>query len=157
MCSSDLLDFAQDMYRRQGFLDDVDIKTLIEFVLLGDPWGALYDADIEPKPWRADRTIAALERIPKPRARVVLNEAEAPRDALQRARDVLRRVFPRGGALPLRITAQLNPRRQRKSDPERDLVFSARENLPTVDGCSLAHTAHITISGQAVVKVALTR
>jgi hypothetical protein len=151
------LDFAQEMYRRQGFLDDVDIKTLIGFVLLGDPWGALYDADIEPKPWRADRTIAALERMPKPRARVVLNEAEAPRDALQRARDVLRRVFPRGGALPLRITAQHNPRRQRKSDPERDLIFSARENLPTVDGCSLAHTAHITISGQAVVKVALTR
>lgn len=151
------LDFAQEMYRRQGFLDDVDIKTLIEFVLLGDPWGALYDADIEPKPWRTDRTIAALERMPKPRARVVLNEAEAPRDALQRARDVLRRVFPRGGALPLRITAQLNPRRQRKSDPERDLIFSARESLPTVDGCYLAHTAHITISGQAVVKVALTR
>lgn len=151
------LDFAQEMYRRQGFLDDVDIKTLIEFVLLGDPWGALYDADIEPKPWRTDRTIAALERMPKPRARVVLNEAEAPRDALQRARDVLRRVFPRGGALPLRITAQLNPRHQRKSDPERDLIFSARESLPTVDGCYLAHTAHITISGQAVVKVALTR
>ncbi|MGQ9827139.1 MAG: tetratricopeptide repeat protein [Roseiflexus sp.] len=151
------LDFAQEMYRRQGFLDDVDIKTLIEFVLLGDPWGTLYDANIETKPWRADRTIAALERMPKPRARVVLNEAEAPRDALKRARDVLRRVFPRGSALPLRITAQLNPRRQRKSDPDRDLIFSARENFPTVDGRYLVHTAHVTISGQAVVKVALTR
>ena len=151
------LDFAQEMYRRQGFLDDVDIKTLIEFVLLGDPWGTLYDTDIEPKPWRADRTVAALERMPKPRMRVVLNEAEAPRDALQRARDVLQRVFPRGGTLPLRIMAQHNPRRQRKSDPEHNLIFSARENLPTVDGCYLAHTVHITISGQAVVKVALTR
>lgn len=151
------LDFAQEMYRRQGFLDDVDIKTLIEFVLLGDPWGALYDADIEPKPWNADRTIAALERMPKPRARVVLDEAEAPRDALQRARAVLRRVLPHGAALPLRITAQLNPRRQRKSDPERDLTFSARDHVPTADGRSVAHTAHVTISGQAVVKVALTR
>lgn len=151
------LDFAQEMYRRQGFLDDVDIKTLIEFVLLGDPWGALYDADLEPKPWQFDRTIVALERMPKPRARVVLDEAEAPRDALQRARAVLRRVLPRGAVLPLRITAQFNPRRQRKSDPERDLTFSARDHVPTVDGRSVAHTAHITISGQAVVKVALTR
>jgi hypothetical protein len=151
------LEFAQEMYRRQGFLDDVDIKTLIEFVLLGDPWGTLYDADIEPKPWTADRTIAALERMPKPRARVVLDEAEAPRDALQRARAVLRRVLPRGAALPLRITAQFNPRRQRKSDPERDLTFSARDYVPTIDGRRLAHTAHVTISGHAVVKVALTR
>ncbi|MDW8147059.1 MAG: tetratricopeptide repeat protein [Roseiflexaceae bacterium] len=151
------IEFAQEMYRRQGFLDDVDIKTLIEFVLLGDPWGALYDADIEPKPWNADRTIVALERMPKPRACVVLDEAEAPRDALQRARAVLRRVLPHGAALPLRITAQLNPRRQRKSDPERDLTFSARDHVPTVDGHSIAHTAHVTISGQAVVKVALTR
>lgn len=151
------LEFAQEMYRRQGFLDDVDIKTLIEFVLFGDPWGALYDADIEPKPWNADRTIVALERMPKPRARVVLDESEAPRDALQRARAVLRRVLPHGAALPLRITAQLNPRRQRKSDPERDLTFSARDHMPTVDGRSVAHTAHVTISGQAVVKVALTR
>jgi tetratricopeptide (TPR) repeat protein len=151
------IEFAQDMYRRQGFLDDVDIKTLIEFVLLGDPWGALYDAPIEPKPWNADRTIVALERMPKPRARVVLDEAEAPRDALQRARAVLRRVLPHGAALPLRITAQLNPRRQRKSDPERDLTFSARDQAPTVDGRFVAHAAHVTISGQAVVKVALTR
>ncbi len=151
------LDFAQEMYRRQGFLDDVDIKTLIEFVLLGDLWGALYDADLEPKPWQFDRTIVALERMPKPRARVVLDEAEAPRDALQRARAVLRRVLPRGAVLPLRITAQFNPRRQRKSDPERDLTFSARDHVPTVDGRSVAHTAHVTISGQAVVKVALTR
>lgn len=151
------LEFAQEMYRRQGFLDDVDIKTLIEFVLFGDPWGALYDANIEPKPWNADRTIVALERMPKPRARVVLDESEAPRDALQRARAVLRRVLPHGAALPLRITAQLNPRRQRKSDPERDLTFSARDHVPTVDGRSVAHTAHVTISGQAVVKVALTR
>ncbi|MFQ3681136.1 tetratricopeptide repeat protein [Roseiflexus sp.] len=151
------LEFAQEMYRRQGFLDDVDIKTLIEFVLFGDPWGALYDADVEPKPWNADRTIVALERMPKPRARVVLDETEAPRDALQRARAVLRRVLPHGAALPLRITAQLNPRRQRKSDPERDLIFSARDHVPTIDGQYVAHTAHVTISGQAVVKVALTR
>jgi tetratricopeptide (TPR) repeat protein len=151
------IEFAQEMYRRQGFLDDVDIKTLIEFVLLGDPWGALYDANIEPKPWNTDRTIVAVERMPKPRARVVLDEAEAPRDALQRARAILRRVLPHGAALPLRITAQLNPRRQRKSDPERDLTFSARDHVPTVDGQSVAHTAHVTISGQAVVKVALTR
>lgn len=151
------VEFAQEMYRRQGFLDDVDIKTLIEFVLLGDPWGVLLEADVGAKTWQAERTVVAVERMPKPRPKAVLDETEAPRDALQRAREVLKRMLPGGAALPLRITAQLNPRRQRKSDPERDLTFSARESRLTDDGHYVAQSAHVTISGHAVVKVAMTR
>ncbi|NWG22072.1 MAG: tetratricopeptide repeat protein [Chloroflexi bacterium] len=151
------IEFAQEMYRRQGFLDDVDIKTLIEFVLLGDPWGATHEPVAASRSWREERTIVAVERMPKPRPKAVLDETEAPREALRRARDILRRVLPGAAALPLRITAQINPRRQRKSDPERDLTFSARESRPTADGHYLAHAAHITISGEAVVKVAMTR
>jgi hypothetical protein len=31
------LDFARKVLRRQGFLDDDDQKTLLQFVLYGDP------------------------------------------------------------------------------------------------------------------------
>ncbi|HWQ14485.1 MAG TPA: tetratricopeptide repeat protein, partial [Roseiflexaceae bacterium] len=151
-------EFAQEMYRRQGYLDDVDSKTLIEFVLLGDPWVALEGAgDGGERPaWPAAR-VSGIEHVPRPRPKVVLAERDIPGELVRRAREALRRALPGGGAAPLLITAQPNPRRQRKGEAEQDLVFSARETRPTADGYYVTQAAHVTLSGRAVVKMVQTR
>jgi hypothetical protein len=150
-------EFAQEMYRRQGYLDDVDVKTLIEFVLLGDPWAALEGGSGDSRlAWPAAK-IAGIERVPKPRPKAVLSEGDLPRDLVRRAREALRRVLPGAPSAPLLITAQHNPRRQRKGDPEQNLVFSAQESRPTADGYLVTQAAHVTFSGQAVVKMVHTR
>jgi tetratricopeptide (TPR) repeat protein len=150
------LEFAQTMYRRQGYLDDVDIKTLAEFVLLGDPWAGAMVAAAAPPPWPLTK-LASIERVPKPRPKIALLEEQISRDLVQRARAALKRILPGAAAQPLRITAQPNPRRIRKGEAEQELVFSAQASHPTADGYRIAQTAHITFSGRAVVKVALTR
>ncbi|HMO56807.1 MAG TPA: tetratricopeptide repeat protein [Roseiflexaceae bacterium] len=150
------LEYAQEMYRRQGYLDDVDIKTLIEFVLLGDPWAGLTTA-AEPHPTIATTRIAAIERMPKPRPKAVIAERDLPRDLVQQVRHALQRLLPGGRAAPLYITSQTSPRRQRKGDPEYEFVFSARESRSTDDGFVIAQTAHLTVRDAKVVKVAMTR
>ena len=150
------LEFAQTMYRRQGYLDDVDIKTLTEFVLLGDPWASATAAAAPPPAWPLTKLVS-IERVPKPRPKVALLEEQVSRDLVQRARAALKRILPGAAAQPLRIIAQPNPRRSRKGEAEQELVFSAQASHPTADGYRIAQTAHVTLSGRAVVKVALTR
>lgn len=150
-------EFAQEMYRRQGYLDDVDVKTLIEFVLLGDPWAALEDARAAgPVTWPAAK-VAGIERAPKPRAKAVLAEGDLPRELVRRARTALGHMLPGARGAPLLITAQQNPRRQRKSDPDTNLVFSARSSRATADGYYVNQAAHVTFSGAAVVKMVHTQ
>ena len=149
------LEFAQTMYRRQGYLDDVDIKTLIEFVLLGDPWAGAAPGGATVM-WPSDR-VASLERVPKPRPKAVLLEEQVPHELVRRARDALKRLLPGATTAPLVIMAQPNPRRLRKGEAEHELVFSAQESRPTADGHVVAQTAHVTIKGRAVVKAVLTR
>ncbi len=149
------IEFAQEMYRRQGYLDDVDTKTLIEFVLLGDPWAGLGEGEAQGAV--AAHRIPAIERLPKPRAKAVVAEADLPRDIVGRARDALRRLLPGVGVAPLHIVAQANPRRQRKGEPMADLVFSMHQSRSTEDGYQIEQTAHLTMSGRTVTKTALTR
>lgn len=149
-------EFAQEMYRRQGYLDDVDVKTLIEFVLLGDPWVSLDAKPSETRSLWPAAKIAGIERVPKPRPKAVLTERDVPQELVRRAREVLRRMLP-GGGRGLLITAQPNPRRQRKGDPEQMLTFSTSESRPTDDGYYLTQSAHVTLSGRAVVKAVHTR
>ncbi|HEU5097971.1 MAG TPA: tetratricopeptide repeat protein [Roseiflexaceae bacterium] len=150
------LEFAQTMYRRQGYLDDVDVKTLMEFILLGDPWAA-----IDPRaPTRASWSIskvAGIERIPKPRPKFVIEETRVPRELLKRVRHALRQVLPGATTVALHVVAQPNLRFTRKGDSEQELTFSASDQQLTIDGHQIARTAHVTVSGQAVVKIALTR
>jgi hypothetical protein len=150
------LEFAQEMYRRQGYLDDVDSKTLIEFSLLGDPWAGIGAPQEATNGWSTTR-IAAIERMPKPRPKAVVAERDLPRDLVQQVRSALKRLLPGAQTATLYITKQPNPRRQRKGEEEQELVFSARESRQTDDGYAIAQTAYLTVRGQTVVKVALTR
>ncbi len=152
------LEFAQTMYRRQGYLDDVDVKTLIEFVLLGDPWAAVEASNRAPAQWPVTK-LAGIERVPKPRPKSVIDEAQVPQDLLNRARTALRRALPSAAATPLYITSQPEPRLARKSTSNsgQELVFSAQNHQPTTDGHEIVQTAHVTVNQRAVVKLAVTR
>ncbi|MEP7191012.1 MAG: C25 family cysteine peptidase, partial [Roseiflexaceae bacterium] len=141
------LEFAQTMYRRQGYLDDVDVKTLTEFVLLGDPWAVVAAGNRAQAHWPVTK-LAGIERVPKPRPKAVIDESQVPQDLLNRARTALRRALPSAAAAPLYITAQPEPRLARKSasnDPQ-ELVFSAQNHQPTTDGHEIVQTAHVTVN-----------
>jgi tetratricopeptide (TPR) repeat protein len=150
------LEFAQSMYRRQGYLDDVDVKTLMEFTLLGDPWAAI-ESGAQARPSWSISKVAGIERLAKPRPRFVIEEARVPRDLLKRARHALRQVLPGATTVALHVVAQPTMRYTRKGDSEPEITFSASDRQLTIDGHQIVRTAHVTVSGQALIKVALTR
>ncbi len=150
------IEFAQEMVRRQGHLDDVDIKTLTEFVLYGDPWATLANPLTLALGKSLERPLH-LESIPRLEKRAVIAESDVPQDVLQRVRDTVLRLMPGAGAHPLTITSHANPRRMRKGDGDWQLVFFARDQRLTTDGRTIPQLAHLTWLGARVIKIAASR
>lgn len=151
------VEFAQEMYRRQGYLDDVDHKTLLEFVLMGDPWATISDTPAAAATLWTPERVVAVDRVPKSRPKSAITERELPRELVGIARTALARLLPGTVRAPLTIVAQPNPRRQRKGDAVQDLTFSANQSATTEDGYTITQTAHVTVRGSAIVKAAMTR
>ena len=153
------LEFAQIMYERQGFLDDVDMKTLIEFSLLGDPWAAIKGAQLQPTISHTSSTgslqVLTIERVPKVLRRMQLNESDISGDMLRRAKEVLHKYIPNSAATPLSIVATTNPHYQAKGLAMPDIRFSTKALWQTSDGQWLPRTAHVTLSNDSITKTVL--
>ncbi len=149
-------EFAQIMYRRQGHLDDVDRKTLLSFVLYGDPWAAVALPNGQPAN-QAPGLFNTILRPGRPRSVAPIDERQVPRDVLRNVRAALRKVLPGLEQARLAVTARSDRGLALKGDNPPDLVFSAHEQVQTDDGDTITQTAQITVSHDAIIKVALTR
>jgi Tetratricopeptide repeat len=148
-------EFAQTIYRRQGYLDDVDRKTLLSYVVYGDPWAAVVAG--QPTPGPKNVRLSAILRPSRPRATTPLDERQVPRELVAKVRATLRRVLPGAEKVRLAIAARSDRGLALKGDQPPEMVFSAREDVATDDGAVLSQSAHITVSHNTVVKVAVTR
>ncbi len=163
------LDFTQEMYRRQGYLDGDDMKTLLEFVLYGDPLAAV-EAVLAPKV-----VPAVPEAVPTP---PVLCEKPARRVALHQLSDDLvdrvRRSIvwlqqdPEIGLMQVTLRAGCSgegcnghckvPKGTAPLPAPEALVFTSRRELSTEDGCRLPQVARVVVDERGrIVKMALTR
>ncbi len=153
------LEFAQIMYERQGFLDDVDMKTLIEFSLLGDPWAAIKGSQLQPTISHTASSgslqVLTIERVPKVLRRMQLNESDISGDMLRRAKEVLHKYIPHSATMPLSIVATTNPRYQSKGIALPDIRFSMKSLWQTSDGQWLPRTAHVTLTNDIITKTVL--
>lgn len=155
------LEFAQTMYERQGFLDDVDMKTLIEFILLGDPWVALKGSQshvsIKHTTESGSMQLMAVSRVPKVLRHMLLQESDIPADMLRQAKSSLQKYIDPTSSAQLSIVATTNPRYQSKGITTPDVRFSMKSMVQTSDGLWLPRNAHITISNQSTTKMVLSR
>ena len=155
------LEFAQTMYDRQGFLDDVDMKTLIEFILLGDPWVALKGsqthASIKHSTESGSMQLMAVSRVPKVLRHMILQESDIPADMLRQAKATLQKYIDPTSNAQLSIVATTNPRYQAKGITVPDVRFSMKSMVQTSDGLWLPRNAHVTMSNQALTKMVLSR
>lgn len=153
------LEFAQIMYDRQGFLDDVDMKTLIEFILLGNPWAAVNGSQVQPKQRYATQSesmkLLTVVRVPKIVRRMNLSETDVSPDMLRRAKEILQKYLPNDRAVPLSIVASTNPYYQAKGLAAPDVRFSMKSLMQTSDGQWLPRNAHVTLSNQLLTKAVL--
>ncbi len=153
------LEFAQIMYDRQGFLDDVDMKTLIEFSLLGDPWAAIKGSQSQPiishTTSSGSMQLLTIERVPKVLRRQQLNERDISGDMLRRAKEVLHKCMPNSATAPISIVATTNPRYQSKGLALPDIRFSMKSLWQTSDGQWLPRNAHVTLTNDIITKTVL--
>jgi hypothetical protein len=141
---------AREMVQRQGYLDPDDAKTLISFVLLGDPWATPYARPmLERKTAMAQITPVVMQRRP------VAANMVAP-GAANVARQLLAKVAPNLARANLQAVGQGRPDRIAKGQASA-VVFSATDALPTTDGRALAQVARITVAGGEARKLLLSR
>jgi hypothetical protein len=155
------LEFAQTMYDRQGFLDDVDMKTLIEFILLGDPWATVKGDVAQPTIRHTTSTgsmqLQTVERVPKTVRRMLLQERDISPEMLRHARTVLEQYIPASQTGRLSIVATTNPAVQRKGMATPDVRFSMTSLVQTSDGQWLPKNVHVTMNSLSGNKIYVSR
>lgn len=141
---------AREMVQRQGYLDPDDAKTLLSFILLGDPWATPYTRPV------LERKTAAphIQPVVVQRRPVAANMI-APA-AVNVARQLIAKVAPTLARADLLAVGQGRPDRIAKGQANA-VVFSASNALPTTDGCKLAQIARITVAGGEARKFLLSR
>ncbi|HEX6291457.1 MAG TPA: tetratricopeptide repeat protein [Herpetosiphonaceae bacterium] len=141
---------AREVVQQQGYLDPDDAKTLLSFVLLGDPWATPYTRPVLERK-------AALPRIAPVvvQRRPVAVNLIAPA-AVSVAQQLIAKVAPSLARAPLSAVGQGRPDRIAKGQASA-VVFSATESLPTIDGRSIAQIARVTVAGGEARKLLLSR
>ena len=141
---------ARETVERQGYLDPDDAKTLLSFVLLGDPWATPYA-----KPATQSKlALPALE--PVVALRRPMQVASVSPAAAELAQKLVAKIAPQLARAPLVALGQGRPDRIAKGQAGA-IVFSASEEIPTVDGRHAQQIARITVAHGAARKVLLSR
>lgn len=163
------IDFTREMYQRQGYLDGDDMKTLIQFVLYGDPLSSI-GAQVTPSSAHS----AALE-IPAP---PVLCEKHAKAVAVHQLSGELvarvrrsltwlqqgTQVYDMNVSLQSSCpggqcagTCKSHAQAEDSAVPEA-LIFTSRREVKTEDGLCIPQLARVVVDTRGrIVKMAVTR
>lgn len=140
---------AQEMERRQGYLDEIDLKTLNSFVLYGDPWATAFNTASTPKaePKQASR--------PTQRGAVRMVESNTVAPALMRqVRQRMAHLVSPQATMVIRATAD-GPAGAKAGAGV--LTFSAHDVSLTPDGYYSAQAAHVTVRDGEIIKTVVSR
>jgi len=135
---------VQEMEQRQGYLDEIDLKTLHSFVLYGDPWATAASLPVAVAPKTA--TTARLER--RGAVRMVESTTVAP-VVMRQVRQRLAHLVSPQATLVIRAAAD-GPAGAKDGDGV--LTFSAHDVNLTPDGYYSAQAAHLTVRDGQIVK-----
>jgi Flp pilus assembly protein TadD len=161
------IDFTREMYSRQGYLDGDDMKTLLEFVLYGDPLAALGTFSVPSEAHGSTEAPAPPVLCSRHAKAVALHQLSGDLVArvrrslswLQQGEAVgnvevaLRSGCPGGCCTGRCPTAQ----EQVAAGPEA-LVFSTRREIRAEDGTHIPQWARVVVDPRGhIVKMAVTR
>jgi Tfp pilus assembly protein PilF len=141
---------VQEMEQRQGYLDEIDLKTLNSFVLYGDPWAAAVSAAPAPTP----KSLSSARPERRGPTRMVETSAVAPALMRQVRQKMAHLVSPQA-TLVIRAAAD-GPAGAKDGDGGL-LTFSAHDVNLTPDGYYSAQAAHVTVRDGQIVKTVVSR
>ncbi len=161
------MDFTREMYSRQGYLDGDDMKTLLEFVLYGDPLAALGSFAVP-----AEAHGAAAPTVPpvlcgRHAKAVALHQLSG--DLVDRVRRSLSwlqqgeaagdvRVALRSGCAGGACTGRCHAAEHPAGPAPEALVFTAQQELRAEDGALIPQWARVVVDPRGrIIKMAVTR
>lgn len=141
---------AQEMEQRQGYLDEIDLKTMNGFVLYGDPWATASNTAA-----KATAPLAGEARPERrPAARMVESATVAPA-LMRQVRQRMSHLVSPQASLVIRASAEGVAGGK---DSSADLLtFSAHDVSLTPDGYYSAQAAHVTVRDGEIVKTVISR
>jgi hypothetical protein len=141
---------ARETINRQGYLDPDDAKTLLSFVLLGDPWASPYAKPV----LQSKMTLPAIEPVVAQRRPV--QAGTLPPTTAEMAQRLVAKIAPQFARAPFTAQGQGRPDRIAKGQAGA-VVFSASVALPTEDGRRFEQFARITVAHGVLSKMLLSR
>jgi hypothetical protein len=145
---------ARETVAQQGYLDPDDAKTLLSFVLLGDPWASPYAQSPRGQQRQAKGTLPEIEPIMA--VRLPVQAGTIPPSAEALAHRLVAKLPPQFAHAHITAVGQGRPDRIAKGQAGA-LVFSAEARVQTEDGRRAAQIARITVAHGAARKILLTR
>jgi hypothetical protein len=162
---------AQEMHHRQGYLDGEDQKTLISFVLLGDPLSQPFIVPKGPKSiLRTQKPLVAVRTICDRTRKGEINEP-LPSEVIAHVKSVVEQYLPGMADAHITVnyehaecqhaghtcpTAELGKKTQPSHQPNRRLIILSKQ---TVSNTRMhTHYARITLNAQnKLVKMVVSR
>lgn len=143
---------ARSAVEGQGYLDPDEAKTLLSFVLLGDPWATPYARPVlQAKAVHQPLRPQLAHRQPLPLTLL-------PSQSIAAARRLLAKVAPCLAQLPLEADGQLEPQLAPKGGSQVSaVVLSAQASYSTVDGQHGSLLARVTLADDQVRKLLMSR
>lgn len=139
---------TRELVKRQGYLDPDDAKTLLSFVILGDPWATPYARPtLQPK-------TASLRAIPAVAARRPIAANLIAPAASHIAQQLIAKVVPGFAPTTLSALGQGRPDRIAKGQASA-VVFSATAGVPTMDGHTISQVVRVTVAAGEARKLLL--
>lgn len=146
---------ARQAIEQQGYLDPDEAKTLLSFVLLGDPWATPYA-----RPVLEHKSLLSPLR-PQLAQRQPLSLNLLPPQSINAARRLFAKFVPYLSQAPLDVIGQSRPDLAPKNAAGRpqygSVVFSAQTRFTTTDGRSGAHVARLTLTDETPRKLLISR
>ncbi|GAC1642563.1 MAG: hypothetical protein NVS4B8_11870 [Herpetosiphon sp.] len=141
---------ARGAAAQEGFIDPDEAKTLVSFVLYGDPWATPYARPVmESKAPLPLLTPHLVRRQPVPLSLL-------PTQSILAARHLISKWVPYLREAPIVADGQSRPNRVTKGNTALDgttVVFSAQANFTTSDGLNGSHVARLTLANDVPSKL----
>lgn len=146
------LDLAQTMHKRQNFLDGEDQKTLISFVLYGDP---LLPA---PTPSRATSSAKTLPELKTMTMEYqTINDPEIKPEVVAEMKTFLSRYLPGSESANIHLSQPLSPIMAKGNTTPTHRVYTVAKTI-RVNSHSIQSYARVTVNkGGKVVKLAVSK
>ncbi len=154
------LSLAEEMTRTQGFLDGEDQKTILSFVLFGDPLAVYDDVNSMPRPLLRSKTHPAVRTISDSDMEHDLLQTDLPKSVNKQVKKTMEKYLPglKNAQMHLNKSSGFNSSSMSKSVGSEQYVVTLQKSFDQNQSAKHYHFARMTFDRKGkLVKISTSR